>query len=125
MGVTLDTPFPGNPKLPEFVLWLSNDVRHHYPALITGRSSNRVNSEPIFFSHPVAIAGLLSFCAHDLGRRNAGEWGVLDFAGGIVVHAIAGFAALASVYWEKKKHGEQLQFPLIAYRNTLAWVVRI
>jgi len=27
------------------------------------------------------------------------KWGVLDFAGGIVVHAIAGMAALASVFF--------------------------
>ena len=31
------------------------------------------------------------------GNGLLAEWGVLDFAGGIVVHATAGAAALASV----------------------------
>ena len=31
------------------------------------------------------------------------KWGVLDFAGGIVVHASAGFAALASVFFVGKR----------------------
>jgi len=32
------------------------------------------------------------------------QWGVLDFAGGIVVHNIAGIAALASVLYVGKRH---------------------
>jgi len=32
------------------------------------------------------------------------EWGVLDFAGGIVVHASAGMAALASVFYVGKRN---------------------
>ena len=31
------------------------------------------------------------------------QWGVLDFAGGIVVHASAGMAALASVFYVGKR----------------------
>src|SRR5208337_3486864 len=68
------------------------------PALISGAFTNRVTFKAylIFltlwllfvyfpFVHMVWGGGLLQ------------QWGVLDFAGGIVVHTIAGIAALASV----------------------------
>jgi ammonium transporter, Amt family len=52
------------------------------------------------------------------------KWGVLDFAGGIVVHNTAGFAALASVLYvgtrrviEHKPHN----VPLIALGTGLLW----
>ena len=35
------------------------------------------------------------------------QWGVLDFAGGIVVHATAGFAALASVIYVGKRRDRE------------------
>ncbi|MCK9167712.1 MAG: ammonium transporter, partial [Bacteroidales bacterium] len=70
------------------------------PALITGAFINRVTFKSYLlfliawqffvyypFVHMVWGGGLLA------------EWGVLDFAGGIVVHATAGFAALASVLY--------------------------
>lgn len=37
------------------------------------------------------------------GGGRLANWGVLDFAGGIVVHATAGFAALASVFYVGKR----------------------
>ena len=74
------------------------------PALITGAFVNRVSfkSYLIFlvlwqlfvyypFVHMIWGGGLLA------------DWGVLDFAGGIVVHATAGFAALASVFYVGKR----------------------
>jgi Amt family ammonium transporter len=52
------------------------------------------------------------------------RWGVLDFAGGIVVHGIAGMAALASVFFvgkrkilEKGPHS----IPLVALGTGLLW----
>eukprot|EP00769_Ergobibamus_cyprinoides_P003442 gnl/Ergobibamus_cyprinoides/479.p1 GENE.gnl/Ergobibamus_cyprinoides/479~~gnl/Ergobibamus_cyprinoides/479.p1 ORF type:complete len:301 (-),score=111.41 gnl/Ergobibamus_cyprinoides/479:112-1014(-) len=51
------------------------------------------------------------------------EWGVLDFAGGIVVHATAGFAALASVIFVGKRsaidHAHSI--PLVAIGTGLLW----
>ena len=52
------------------------------------------------------------------------HWGVLDFAGGIVVHAIAGFAALASVFYVGTRRDRQSppnSIPFIAIGTGLLW----
>src|SRR5207248_7229874 len=52
------------------------------------------------------------------------KWGVQDFAGGIVVHAIAGMAALASVFYVgKRKVADNLphSIPLVALGTGLLW----
>ncbi len=95
------------------------------PALITGAFVNRVTfkSYLVFlvlwqlfvyypFVHMVWGGGLLA------------KWGVLDFAGGIVVHAIAGFAALASVFYVGKRQDTQSppnSIPLVAIGTGLLW----
>jgi len=64
------------------------------------------------FAHMVWGGGLLA------------KWGVLDFAGGIVVHATAGFAALASVFYVGKRRDVQSppnSIPLIAIGTGLLW----
>lgn len=125
-GVDLNTPFPGNTKLPEFV-FIAYQMMFAIitPALITGAFVNRVTfkSYLIFlvlwqllvyypFAHMVWGGGLLA------------KWGVLDFAGGIVVHAIAGFAALASVIYVGKRRDKVSppnSVPLIAIGTGLLW----
>jgi Amt family ammonium transporter len=51
-------------------------------------------------------------------------WGILDFAGGIVVHITAGFAALASVFFvgarKERKHMPN-NIPLVAVGTALLW----
>jgi ammonium transporter, Amt family len=95
------------------------------PALITGAFVNRVSFKAyiIFlvfwqlfvyypFVHMVWGGGLLA------------EWGVLDFAGGIVVHATAGFAALASVFYVGKRRDQNSppnSIPLVAIGTALLW----
>jgi Amt family ammonium transporter len=51
------------------------------------------------------------------------EWGVFDFAGGIVVHATAGFAALASVYFvgKRQQKNDPNNIPLVAIGTALLW----
>jgi len=52
------------------------------------------------------------------------QWGVLDFAGGIVVHATAGFAALASVFYvgsRTDKDSTPNSIPLVAIGTGLLW----
>jgi Amt family ammonium transporter len=52
------------------------------------------------------------------------KWGVLDFAGGIVVHNTAGLAALASVLYvgrRKFKDGGAHSIPLVALGTGLLW----
>ena len=52
------------------------------------------------------------------------DWGVLDFAGGIVVHALAGMAALASVIYVGKRRVEDAgahNVPFVAIGAALLW----
>ncbi|HET6993075.1 MAG TPA: ammonium transporter [Bacteroidia bacterium] len=125
-GVDLNTPFPSNNKLPEFVFMAYQMMFAIItPALITGAFVNRVSfkSYLIFlvlwqvlvyypFAHMVWGGGLLA------------DNGVLDFAGGIVVHATAGFAALASVIYVGKRRDKAAppnSVPLIAIGTGLLW----
>ena len=96
------------------------------PALITGAFINRVTFKAyllflvfwqIFvyypFVHMVWGGGLLA------------QWGVVDFAGGLVVHAIAGLAALASVFYVGKRKVDTdsvpNSIPLVAIGTGLLW----
>lgn len=95
------------------------------PALITGAFVNRITfkSYLIFlilwqifvyypFVHMIWGGGLLQ------------EWGVLDFAGGIPVHATAGFAALASIIYVGKRRDQASppnSIPLVAIGTGLLW----
>lgn len=125
-GVTLNSPFPGNHKLPEFVFMAYQMMFAIItPALITGAFVNRVTFKAYLvflvlwqlfvyypFAHMVWGGGLLA------------RLGVLDFAGGIVVHAIAGFAALASVFYvghRRDKESPPNSIPLIAIGTGLLW----
>src|SRR2546423_12869298 len=52
------------------------------------------------------------------------KWGVLDFAGGIVVHNTAGMAALASVFYVGRRQvmdGGPHSIPLVALGTGLLW----
>jgi Amt family ammonium transporter len=53
------------------------------------------------------------------------QWGVKDFAGGIVVHATAGMAALASVFFLGKRKAKKKEIPhslpLVAIGTGLLW----
>jgi Amt family ammonium transporter len=52
------------------------------------------------------------------------QWGVIDFAGGIVVHATAGFAALASVFYigaRTDRNSTPNSIPLVAIGSGLLW----
>lgn len=71
------------------------------PALITGAFANRVTFRAYMIFLTLWL--LLVYCpfVHMIWSPNGlfAKWGVLDFAGGIVVHATAGFAALASALY--------------------------
>jgi len=75
------------------------------PALITGAFAGRVAFKSylkflVFWSLLVYIP-----MVHWIwGGGFLAQWGVLDFAGGMVVHASAGFAALASVWVVGARH---------------------
>ncbi len=117
---------PTVPFLAFFVFQLT--VAALTPALITGAFADRVP----FKSYLVFLTAwsLLVYIplAHWIwGGGFLQQWGVLDFGGGMVVHASAGFAALASVYVIKKRvfaPGEDERpsnIPLIAIGLGLLW----
>ena len=126
-NIPFDNPYSGaDGQYPEYI-FIAYQMMFAIitPALITGAFVNRVTFKAylIFlvawqlfvyypFVHMVWGGGLLS------------EWGVLDFAGGIVVHATAGFAALASVIYVGKRQDTETppnSIPLVAIGTGLLW----
>ena len=125
-GVTLDSPSALNPSIPEIV-FIAYQMMFAIitPALITGAFANRVTFKAYLafltfwlflvyfpFVHMIWGGGILA------------KWGVLDFAGGIVVHNIAGLAALASVLFVGRRRvveGGPHSIPLVALGTGLLW----
>jgi Amt family ammonium transporter len=95
------------------------------PALITGAFANRVK----FGAYVIFLTVWLLFVYFPMVHMIWGggflqKWGVLDFAGGIVVHAIAGMAALASVFFVGKRKVQERSphsIPLVALGTGLLW----
>jgi Amt family ammonium transporter len=124
-GVTLTSPSPNN-TIPELV-FVAYQMMFAIitPALITGAFTNRVTFKAYFifltawlllvyfpFVHMVWGGGLLQ------------QWGVLDYAGGIVVHNTAGMAALASVIYVGRRQVADRgphSVPLVALGTGLLW----
>ncbi len=94
------------------------------PALITGAFANKMK-----FKAYIAFLTLWSFLvyfpvAHWLwGGGFLQKWGVEDFAGGIVVHATAGFSALATVFYlgARKVKDEPHNVMFVALGTALLW----
>ena len=95
------------------------------PALVTGAFTNRVNFKAYLIFLVVWLLGVYFPLAHMVwGNGFLAKHGVLDFAGGIVVHATAGFAALASVFFVgKRKVADPAahSIPLVALGTGLLW----
>jgi Amt family ammonium transporter len=95
------------------------------PALITGAFVNRVTFKAyLIFLVFWQLFVYYPFVHMIWGGGILAEWGVLDFAGGIVVHATAGFAALASVFYVGKRRGKPSppnSIPLVAIGTGLLW----
>jgi len=95
-GITLDMPSTVNPSIPMIVFCAYQMMFAIItPALITGAFTNRVT----FKAYMLFLTGWLllvyfPFVHMVWGGGFLAEWGVKDFAGGIVVHNIAGIAAL-------------------------------
>ncbi len=95
------------------------------PALITGAFVNRVTFKAyLIFLVAWQLFVYYPFVHMVWGNGLLAAWGVLDFAGGIVVHATAGFAALASVFYVGKRKDTQSppnSIPLVAIGTGLLW----
>jgi Amt family ammonium transporter len=124
-GIQIDSMY-SNGKIPEFV-FIAYQMMFAIitPALITGAFVNRIN----FKAYVIFLTGWQIFVYYPFvhmiwGGGILAQWGVLDFAGGIVVHATAGFAALASVFYVKArvdKSSTPNSIPLVAIGSGLLW----
>ncbi len=125
-GVGMDSMFAGNHKIPEIV-FIAYQMMFAIitPALITGAFVNRVSFKAyMIFLTVWQILVYYPFVHMVWGGGLLAEWGVLDFAGGIVVHATAGFAALASVFYVGKRvkvESVPNSIPLVAIGSGLLW----
>jgi len=124
-GITPKTIMPGK-AFPEYIFFAYQMMFAIItPALITGAFINRVTFKAyVFFLIFWQIFVYYPFVHMIWGGGILQLWGVLDFAGGIVVHATAGFAALvATIYVGKRKGGEHQpnNIPLVAIGTTLLW----
>jgi Amt family ammonium transporter len=127
-GVTLQTMFTGNDAGIPLIVHVAYQMMFAIitPALITGAFANRVTFKAYFLFLTLWLIFVYFPFVHLLWSPHGAlaQWGVLDFAGGIVVHASAGFAAMASVLFigrravvENKPHN----VPLIALGTGLLW----
>lgn len=115
-----------NGKIPE-VVFIAYQMMFAIitPALITGAFVNRVTFKSyLIFLTVWQILVYYPFVHMIWGGGLLAQWGVLDFAGGIVVHATAGFAALASVFYvgaRVDKNSTPNSIPLVAIGSGLLW----
>ncbi|MBI5474178.1 MAG: ammonium transporter [Ignavibacteriae bacterium] len=125
-SVDLMSPSPINDGIP-LIVFVAYQMMFAIitPALITGAFANRVT----FKAYMLFLTGWLVFVYFPFVHMIWGggilqQWGVLDFAGGVVVHNIAGIAALASVLFVGKRKvldkGPH-SIPLVALGTGLLW----
>src|SRR5579864_1966761 len=113
VGIGLSTPSP-NDTIPMMVFIA-------YQMMFTIRVS--------FKAYMMFLTGWLTFVYFPFVHMVWGggvlqQWGVKDFAGGIVVHNIAGLAALASVLYVGRRQVEDRgphSIPLVALGTGLLW----
>ncbi|MDP2792142.1 MAG: ammonium transporter [Rectinemataceae bacterium] len=125
-GVDLMASSPLNPNVP-LIVFVAYQMMFAIitPALITGAFANRVRF-PAYILFLVAWLVLVYFpLVHMVwGGGILAAWGVRDFAGGIVVHTTAGFAAFASVIFVGKRKTEEKglhSLPLVALGTAILW----
>ncbi len=126
MGIDSTTAFSGFNGIPLYV-FVAYQMMFAIitPALITGAFTNRVS----FKAYLLFLVCWLLFVYFPIvhmvwGGGILSQWGVLDFAGGIAVHTIAGMAALASVFYLGKRRIREKgphSIPLVALGTGLLW----
>ncbi len=125
-GTNLSSVFMGNSQIPLYA-FVAYQMMFAIitPALITGAFANRVHFPAYMIFLTLWLIGVYFPLVHMVwGGGLLAKWGVLDFAGGIVVHASAGMAALASVFYVGKRNvltrGPH-SIPLVALGTGLLW----
>ncbi len=126
-GVTVQTTFAGNGQISLLVFFIYQMMFAVItPALITGAFANRMTFRAyIWFLILWQLVIYYPFAHMIWGGGILAQWGVLDFAGGIVVHALAGFSALATVFYIGKRKYVSNHTPanlaLVAIGTALLW----
>ncbi|MDO5654262.1 MAG: ammonium transporter, partial [Brachymonas sp.] len=96
------------------------------PTLMTGAFANRVSFKAWLWILVLWQLLVYSPFVHMIWSPEGimAKWGVLDFAGGVVVHNTAGFASIASVLYVGKravKHSHPHSITLVALGTALLW----
>ena len=126
-GVTVQTAFSGNGQISLLVFFIYQMMFAVItPALITGAFADRMSFRSyIWFLILWQLVVYYPFAHMIWGGGILAQWGVLDFAGGIVVHALAGFSALATVFYIGKRKYVHKNTPsnlaLVAIGTALLW----
>jgi Amt family ammonium transporter len=125
-GTSLNSIFTGNNQIPLYVFCLYQMMFAIItPALITGAFANRVRFPAYMLFLTFWLICVYFPLVHMIwGGGFLAQWGVLDFAGGLVVHASAGMAALASVFYVGKRNIAERgphSIPLVALGTGLLW----
>lgn len=127
IGINPTTPFYGNASIPLYVFIVYQMMFAIItPALITGAFTNRVRFKAyLLFLVAWLFLVYFPFVHMVWGGGYLASIGVKDFAGGIVVHATAGTAALASVFYVGRRKSEKKELPhnlpLVAIGTGLLW----
>ena len=125
-GIDLNSAYPGTAKIPLFV-FVAYQMMFAIitPALITGAFANRIRFRAYLMFLVMWLVFVYFPSVHMVwGGGLLQKWGVLDFAGGIVVHATAGMAALASVFFVGRRRTPDSgmhSIPLVALGTGLLW----
>ncbi len=125
-GVSISDAWSGDGSIPIYLFFIYQMMFAVItPALITGAFTNRIRFGPY-----LAFLGLWQlFVYYPLAHMVWGggllaDWGVLDFAGGIVVHASAGMAALGAVFYLGRRREPERSphnIPFVALGTALLW----
>jgi Amt family ammonium transporter len=125
-GVGINSLYAPTKRFPEIV-FISYQMMFAIitPALITGAFANRITFKAyLVFLVLWQILVYYPFVHMVWGNGLLAKLGILDFAGGIVVHATAGFAALASVFYVGERYVKNSipnNLPLMAIGTALLW----
>jgi Amt family ammonium transporter len=122
-GVTKDTAYSALPGIPEY-LWLSFQLTFAVitPALITGAFAERLKYSTLLVF--IALWSLIVYSpiAHWVwGGGFLGQDGVLDFAGGAVVHVNSGVAGLVCALFLGARKGYGIE-PIVAHNPVLTMI---
>jgi Amt family ammonium transporter len=125
-GIEPTTVFAGSARIPVLVFCAYQMMFAIItPALITGAFTNRIRFPAYLIFLTVWLLFVYFPFVHMVwGGGLLAKWGVLDFAGGIVVHAIAGMAALAAVFYVGRRRVADPgmhSIPLVALGTGLLW----